>query len=80
MSLNVKDHVKDNQRVHFEFFRMGTLYYKTELGLLFEVPINDIGTATMLNEDKALLYMRWIRKQIEANKQGMKDSGIEIKE
>jgi hypothetical protein len=32
----------------------------------------------MLKEDKAILYMRWIRKQIEANKQGLIDSNISI--
>ena len=31
----------------------------------FPVPIEDIGNATMLSEDKAITYMRWIRKAME---------------
>lgn len=50
--------------VKFEFYRDGALYYKTEAGLLFPVPISDTGNATFLAEDKALLFMRYIRKQI----------------
>jgi hypothetical protein len=29
------------------------------------VPLADIGTATLLAEDKALFFMRWIRRHIE---------------
>lgn len=71
--MSVKEHVTDNQKVTFEFYRDGILYYKTEKGLLFEVPASDCGTASMNREDKALLYMRWIRKQLEANETGMKE-------
>jgi hypothetical protein len=28
----------------------------------FPVPVEDIGNATLLSEDKAITYMRWIRK------------------
>lgn len=31
----------------------------------FPVPLDDIGTATLLSEDKAITFMRWIRKAIE---------------
>ena len=68
--MGVKDHVVDGQKVNFEFYRDGILYYKTEKGLMFEVPCSECGTATMNKEDKAILFMRWIRKQIEANTQG----------
>lgn len=34
---------------------------------LFMVPIDDIGTGTMLRNDKALTFMRWIRKALETN-------------
>lgn len=33
----------------------------------FTVPLDDIGNATLLAEDKAITYMRWIRKAIEDN-------------
>lgn len=72
--LNVKEHVIDNQKVHFDFYRSGILYYKTEKGLLFEVPIKEAGDACFLKEDKAILFMRYIRKQLEANEQGRIES------
>lgn len=68
--MSVKEHVVNGRKVYFQFYRSGTLYYKTELGLIFDVPCADCGDACFLAEDKAMLYMRWIRKQIEANKIG----------
>ena len=73
MSTSIKDLVKGKQ-VHFSFFRQGVLYYETDDGFLFEVPSTDIGTANMLRDDKAILFMRWIRKQLAANQQGEEDS------
>ena len=67
---NVKEHVINNKKVYFQFYRSGILYYKTELGLIFEVPTSDCGDACFNQEDKAMLYMRWIRKQMEANEIG----------
>lgn len=58
------DLVKD-QKVHFQYYRDGELWYKTDSGFIFPVPVSDtreVGNATFLNEDKAILYMRYIRK------------------
>ena len=41
------------------------LWYETEDGFEFAVPIEDIGTATFFAKDEAPLFMRWIRKHIE---------------
>lgn len=68
MSYNIKDMVKDNKRVKFCYYRHEELYYITECGFMFTVPISDTGDATFLAEDKAMLFMRYIRKQIEAIK------------
>lgn len=46
----------------------GELYYVTECGFMFPVPISDTGDGTFLDEDKAMFFMRYIRKQIEAIK------------
>ena len=62
--MNIKDMVRDGKRVTFEYYRGGELYYKTECGFLFPVPVSDIGDATFLKEDKAMLFMRYIRKHI----------------
>lgn len=62
---NIKDEVKDGKKVNFSFYRSNTLWYKTESGFMFPVPIENIGDATFLAEDKAILFMRYIRKYIE---------------
>lgn len=53
--------VKD-QKVNFQYYRDKELWYTTDSGFLFPVPISDAGTATFLREDKAILFMRYIRK------------------
>ena len=56
------------KRVKFEFYRKGELWYKIddEKGFVFPVPISDTGDGTFLSEDKATLFMRYIRKQLES--------------
>lgn len=56
----LKQHIKGV--VTFEFYRAKELWYKTEDGFLFPVPIEDVGDATFLNQDKGILFMRYIRK------------------
>lgn len=62
--MDIKEHIKG--MVTFEYYRDGQLFYKTESGLIFPVPIEDIGNATFLKEDKAMLFMRYIRKFIQS--------------
>jgi len=63
--LSIKDMVRDNKKVHFKFYRQKELWYATEDGFEFPVPIDDIGDGVFLNEDKAMLFMRYIRKHLE---------------
>jgi hypothetical protein len=59
------DHIKGS--VVFQYYKDGSLWYKTEFtGLVFPVPIADIGTATFLLTDKGILFMRYIRKWVGA--------------
>lgn len=51
--------------VTFTGYRKGNLYYQTENGLVFPVPVLDTGDAMFLPTDKAMLFMRWIRKELE---------------
>ncbi len=62
-NLNIKEHIKGE--VEFQFYKEGSLYYKTQSGITFEVPVNEAGTATFLAKDKAMLFMRYIRKHLE---------------
>lgn len=70
--MSIKDMVKD-KKVKFLFYKEGELWYVTECGFEFPVPISDAGTAAFNSEDKAILFMRWIRKHlnlIEESKDG----------
>jgi hypothetical protein len=64
----LKEMIVNNQQVRFSFYRDGQLWYETECGFRFPVPIEDAGTATFLAEDRAILFMRYIRKQMEVVK------------
>jgi hypothetical protein len=65
----ILEHVRNGQKVRFQFFRDDEFWYKTELGLLFPVSLKEAqaGKATFLAEDKAIYFMRWIRKHILAS-------------
>lgn len=63
--MNIKDMVKDNKTVKFIYYFDGSLWYETENGFKFPVPISDIGTATFKAEDRAILFMRYIRKHLD---------------
>jgi hypothetical protein len=63
--ISIKEMV-ENKSVKFQYFREGELWYSTEDGFKFPVPITDVGTGVFNAEDRAILFMRWIRKQREA--------------
>ena len=68
MKYDIKEMVRNNKKVTFIFYRQKELWYKTECGFEFPVPIDDTGNGVFLNEDKAMLFMRYIRKQLGAIK------------
>lgn len=59
------DLIGKDLKVKFDFYRDGELWYKTENGFKFPVPIDDTGTATFNSEDKSIFFMRWIRQHLE---------------
>lgn len=59
----MKEHIKG--KASFQYYRAGNLYYKSESGLLFPVPIDDIGDASFNAEEKGIMMMRYIRKFLE---------------
>ena len=68
LTMNIKDLIKNNV-VKFDSYRRGVFYYtiidlKEKVTYIFPVPADDIGTATLMAESKAITYMRWIRKAI----------------
>jgi hypothetical protein len=61
----IKELVK-NKKVTFKYYRDGDLWYEIEgNGFTFPVPVKEAGTATFLSEDKAILFMRYIRKHMD---------------
>ena len=74
--MNVKDLVNNGQRVKFVKYQQQELWYKCENGFEFPVPISDTGDAAFAEEDKALLFMRWIKKHIDMLDQAKKSEGV----
>lgn len=74
--MNIKDMVSNNKKVKFIQYREGEFIYSTECGFEFPVPLADVGKATLLAEDKALLFLRYIRKHVEVIEAGPKTVGL----
>jgi hypothetical protein len=67
--MELKNLIKDN-KVNFSHYRAGIMYYNIGYDgfvYTFPVPLEDIGDATLEKEDRAIMYMRYIRKAIENN-------------
>jgi hypothetical protein len=66
------DLVRDNKKVKFSYYRDQEFWYEHEEGLLFPIALSEVNNpacrATLLAEDKAICYMRWIKKYIESAK------------
>lgn len=62
--VTLKERVGAGKQVTFRFFKDSALWYSTEDGFEFPVPIDDTGGATFLAQDKAMLFMRYIRKHM----------------
>lgn len=60
---DIKSMVSNGKRVFFQYYRKGELWYKTECGFMFVA--SDTGDGTFNNEDKSMMFMRYIRKHIE---------------
>jgi hypothetical protein len=70
----LKEMIVNNQKVRFSFYRDGQLWYETECKFLFPVPMGEAGTATFLAEDRAILFMRYIRRQMDVVAQARRAS------
>lgn len=64
LQMNIKEMVSDNKKVKFIHYKDQNLWYETETNFQFPVPIEDIGNATFLAEDRAMLFLRYIRKHV----------------
>lgn len=69
---DLKTHIAGT--AHFVYFRDSALWYKTESGLVFPVPLSDIGTTHFDASYKGIRLMRWIRKHLDALQSAKHDS------
>lgn len=60
---DIKKMIKD-KTVTFVRYSQSELIYVTECGFEFPVPISDTGDGVFLPKDRAILFMRYIRKHI----------------
>ncbi len=74
MQYDIKSMVKDGKKAKFIHYRHSELWYETECGFQFAVPVEDIGEATFLAEYKAMMLMRYIRKRIATNNEGLEET------
>ncbi|PPD55260.1 MAG: hypothetical protein CTY12_01210 [Methylotenera sp.] len=78
MSLSIKDIVANGQFVHFVCYSKGELWYRTDTGFEFPVPMDDTGDGIFLAKDKAIMFMRYIRKHLANIELGKKECLTEI--
>lgn len=77
------DFVRDDNKVFFIHYQEGHLWYRvksvTGYELVFPVPAcakcakDDTGNGIFLPEDRAMVFMRWIRKQLDLIKEGLEE-------
>lgn len=67
--IDIKKCISNGAQVNFEYYRDGCLWYKTVEGDIFPVPTSssEIGNATFLKQDKAILFQRYMRKWNQKN-------------
>lgn len=71
-SLKIIDLVKGEKKVRFAYYREREFWYQHEDGLLFPVALSEVNTpgaeATLPAEEKAIFFMRWMKKYIDIAK------------
>lgn len=66
-NVDIKTLVKD-QRVTFQFYRDNAIWYQTDNGFRFPIPVEDMSQAVFHPKDNAIMFMRWIRKALDNGK------------
>lgn len=65
LSQLLKELVGSGQMANITHYRKGDVWYCTDGGFDFPVPISDAGDATLQSTEKASMLMRYIRKHLE---------------
>ena len=71
-TIKIVDLVRDSKKVRFKYYRDKEFWYEHEDGFVFPIALSEVDNpasrATLLAEDKAIYFMRWMKKYIEACK------------
>ena len=59
--MNIEKVIQNNESVSFMFFLSGKLWYRTESGFKFPVPIKGSGQSVFLNEDRVNRFYPYIK-------------------
>jgi hypothetical protein len=70
----IKDLTGQGKTVSFSYYEKGNLVYETDCGFEFYVPISDCGDGIFLAEDKASMFRRYIRKQMDLIEEGKSET------
>lgn len=65
----LKEMVNDGKKAKFVRYYCHQMWYQTECGFMFPVPLSDNGAAVLEAEEKALLLMRYIKAHIKLTEQ-----------
>lgn len=60
----VSEIVKTSKVSTLLYYRDSQLWYRTDNGFTFPVPVDEVGNATFYAEEKSILLMRYIRKWV----------------
>ena len=74
LMLKVREQVDNNQLATFVSFKEGVFTYQTFRGLLVDISLEDLGNAKLLATEKCITLMKFIRKQIVRNREGLMES------
>jgi hypothetical protein len=64
--MSIAQHVKGFST--FAYYRENHLYYTTDTGVTFPIPIEDAAGATFIDNENSIFFMRWIRKHFDTLK------------
>ena len=62
--MEIKNLVKPGMQVHFTHYQKNYLWYRHDNGFEFPVPVEDTQDGMFLASDKAMLFMRYMRKEL----------------
>jgi hypothetical protein len=65
MTIKLTDLVGRGKKVRFVRYKDGIFIYTTDSGFEFPVPISDLGTSEVLAEDEAILFLKYIKLQLQ---------------